>query len=300
MKKETKQLSDCFQHTTLEHEHLDYGKKGPELLEKYNLSSCQFFTVILRQQYIEREKFENTPFVLAEYQTLISPIRREAYALMEKRYSNNYEWVEEIINRYYPKEETDSQEWYKEFDLYIESLLQSHYPEALDNLIYEWAFYEKFTGDPDDFEEKDYQRIVKRYQNELHEYKKSLFYPIYEKIYRLNYQAILPPPLGDINHSCPTKQFYFIHENGTLHVAIGCSCGSGTRHTHGLYGHFFTLLQNQNIPITSFITEIDSNCQFKVIKQVDHLILYRHDLIGNYRLDGERVESIFKGIELYL
>lgn len=208
----------------------------------------------------------NTPFVFTRYQTFASPIRREAYKLMEKAFLNNYEWVKEIINRHYPKEETDPQAWHKEFDLYLESLLQSYYIDALDNLIYEGAFYEKFTGDPDDFEEKDYQKIAKTYKNELQEYKKSLFYPVYEKIHHFNYKLILPNPLGDMNHSCPTKQFYFIHKNDRLHVAIGCACGSGTRYTHGLYGHFFTLLQNQTIPVTSFITKIDKSCQFNLIK----------------------------------
>lgn len=47
----------------------------------------------------------------------------------------------------------------KEFDFYLESLLQSYYLEALDNLLYEWALFEKFTGATEDFEEEAYQKM---------------------------------------------------------------------------------------------------------------------------------------------
>lgn len=188
---------------------------------------------------------------------------------------------------------------YKEYDLYLEGLLQSFYPEALENLLYEWALYEKFDGDAEDFEDEDYQKIIQENSEDLTEYKKSLFFPTYEKRCKLNYPLILPHPLGELTHQCFTKQFYFMKDDKKLYVAVGCSCGSGTRYTHGLYGHFFTLLQKEGKPITSFVTKINKKCQFKVIKQAPHLILYKHDLIGNYSVGDKRKEEIFKGIDLY-
>jgi len=250
-------LSLLLSHETLDYALLDDDKKGPDLLKKYGTKPYEFFTVILTQQSIERMKFENTPFILTEYKTLPSPIRREAYELMERKFRHNFEFVKEIINTYYPKEKTNPQEWYEEYDLYQEN------PE------------------------------------ELNEYKKSLFLPIYEKRYKLNYAAILPHPLGGLSHSCLTKQFYFIKENKKLYVAIGCSCGSATRYVHGLYGHFFTLLQNEGKSIASFATEINEKCQFQIIKKTNHLILYQHDLIGNYAFENNNIEELFKGIELY-
>ena len=159
MNNTSKTLSSWLQYATLEHEPLDYTKKGQDLLKHYDSSICKFFTVILTQKSIEKEKFENTPFVLTRYQTLSPPIRREAYKLMEKEHSNNYERVKEIISLHYPKEKTDPQIWNKEFDFYLESLLQSYYLEALDNLLYEWALFEKFTGETEDFEEEAYQKM---------------------------------------------------------------------------------------------------------------------------------------------
>ena len=67
-----------------------------------------------------------------------------------------------------------------------------------------------------------------------------------------------------------------------------------------LYGHFFTLLQNRNIPIETFITKIDESCQFKVLKKVEHLILLRHDLLGNYKGEGKLENEIFKDVEFYV
>lgn len=292
-------LLSLLKYDDLNHAFYNYESLGQDLLQRYEPYNYKFFTVILNQKIIDKEMFIHTPYVFIEPQTFISPIRKEAFQIMDREHGNNYQWVEDIINLHYPKETTDRMVWTKEYDHYLECLLQSYYSQALENLLYEWACFEKFNGDSEDFEEEDYQKIIQENPQEVEQYKKSLFLPVYEKLYKLNYEAILPDPLGKIGHMCLRKQYYFMRENNILHVAKGCGCGSGTRYNHGLYGHFFTLLQDQKIPITSFITEIDENCEFKIIKQADHLILYRHHLIGNYQVDGQTAENVFAGIEMY-
>jgi hypothetical protein len=154
----------------------------------------------------------------------------------------------------------------------------------LESLLESWAI-DKFTGSVEDFNEQEYQKIIKKHRKAFIAYRKSLFMPYYEKTYQLNYEAILPSPLERFNHSCYLKQFYFIKTANQLLIATGCACGSGTRYHHGLFGHYFALLAKEGHRIKSFITRINKNCRFQIVKQADCLILYGHDLVGNFRVD---------------
>ena len=133
---------------------------------------------------------------VTKYRTLYSRIRKEAYKLMRREFYNKPEFIREIINTYYPKEKTNPQEWYEEYDLYLQCLIQSFYPQALENLLYEWAAYKKFEGDAEEFEKEDYQKIIQENQEEFNEYKKSLFFPTYEKLERFHSKSGLVLPVG--------------------------------------------------------------------------------------------------------
>jgi hypothetical protein len=44
---------------------------------------------------------------------------------------------------------------------------------------------------------------------------------------------------------------------------------------------------------------VDNKCNFKVKTKSKNLILLRHDLTGNYKIDREESEKILAGIEMY-
>jgi len=47
------------------------------------------------------------------------------------------------------------------------------------------------------------------------------------------------------------------------------------------------------------VTTVDSNYNFKIKTKSNNLILLRHDLTGNYKIDREESEKILEGIEMY-
>ena len=80
---------------------------------------------------------------------------------------------------------------------------------------------------------------------------------------------------------------------------MGCSSGSGTRETHGFYGHLFAEIQAKVKPIKTFVTAVDSKCKFEIKKKSENLILLRQDLTGNYKIDREESEKILECIDMY-
>ncbi len=260
--------------------------------------ATHYATVILEQDYIDHSRPENDRFFYTEYQRHNSHVRQEAFRLMRARNKNGYEFVDEIINQYFGKDAMDSMEWYEEYENYMECLLQSFYPDAVDNLIYLWAF-EKFSGKEEEFDEILFKLISEYRKEELVNYKKQIFMPIFEKKYFLKYNLILPSPLAEFNHSCWVKQFYLIHIDGNLHMAFGCSCGIDNRYQHGLYGHYFASLANERRKITSFITQIDKNCNFFITRISDNFIVQTQDLNSSYQISREKSDELLMGIEKY-
>jgi len=105
--------------------------------------------------------------------------------------------------------------------------------------------------------------------------------------------------LSDFAGRSLRSQLYIIKEDEKVSIAVGCSSGSGTRETHGFYGHLFAETQKKIKPIKTFVTTVDSECNFEVKTKTKNLILLRHDLTGNYKIEREESEKILEGIEMY-
>lgn len=260
--------------------------------------ASQFSTLILEQYYIDHTHPENAPFFLTEYKRELSQVKREAFRLMQARDKNIFDAVEEIINQFFGKDAMDSKEWYEEYEHYLECLVQSFFPDALENLSYLWAF-EKFSGKEEDFDEAIFKLISDRYNKELLNYRKQVFLPTYERKYYLKYDLILPSPLGIYNHACCIKQFYLIRIGASLHIASGCSCNAANSYQHGLYGHYFASLETEGKKITSFITEIDKKCNFLVKKNASHFIVHAEGLQEAYQISKKQSDELTKNIEKY-
>jgi len=273
MKKLKEKLSKLLRSEITRSGHVEYDLTAEALFNRYDSHANAFFTLIVEQDFIKKEAFEDTKFVSSKYETKIPAIRKEALKILNRKFNYRFEWVYDTIDQYYPEKETQRKKWYKEFENYFRCLIESCYPRALENLLQEWAF-EKFEGREENYNEQEYIHITNKNHKEFEEYRKSIFMPVYLKKYDLNFENILPETLGQFSHSCNIKQFYFIKNERELLVSCGCDCGSWTRYQHGILGHYFALLENRGIKIKTYIGKINFKCQFKVYKESENLILY--------------------------
>jgi len=118
--------------------------------------------------------------------------------------------------------------------------------------------------------------------------------------YEALYENILPGVLGKAMVRDYLSQYYMIKNNdtGQVYLTRGSSAGSGTRETHGYYGHLFAEWEKAGRKITSFIISIDEKCQVTT-KEVDHLVLMNMDLTGNYQIDRNESKTVLDGIDLF-
>lgn len=288
-----KSLKQLLNHVNLEQAHANSTTRIGDLKNQFDPSKFEFFTVILKQARINKEKFEKTPYLHSYYETHVSDIRSRAFDIMNKKYPQGFDWVNDIIHKHYPENSNRSHE---EFDHYIECLLQSFYPEAMKTLLYEWAYHQADT-EQEAISQEECREIVVKYKKQYDEYKKTIFMPHYLKRTELNFEKILPNPLGKLNHACSTKQFYFIKNDDKLIYSLGCRCGVETQFQHGMFAHFFTVLQREGVDIKSYIAKINQNCEFKIQKQSKQLIVYGESLLGEYNVDSAKYIGILKHVE---
>lgn len=252
--------------------YVDYEQKIDNLLNQYDLLRHNFFTLLLTEEQIDKESFVETKYVKVRYETHPSEIQKLSLKMLSKKHNHQFHWIYDIIHKYYSKNSSNNFIIEKEFSNYLKCLIEGCYPEVLENLLQSWAF-EKFTGEEDDYNDQEYRHIIDKNRKEFEEYRRSLFMPIFLKRYELNFEKILPKPLGQFSHSCPIKQYYFIKNNEELLLTLGCACGNETRYQDKLMSEFFSLLEKQGVKINTFIGQIDSHCKFKMIDMKQYLVL---------------------------
>ena len=291
-----KELLDLLKHNECQHVYQMSGEDHRDALRKIDRGNG-FFSVILIQEPIDESMMENPKYVRKIPITHTSRIEQEARSLMDSDYHGNYDWINEEIEKHYS--EIEDKDKYKEFDYYIKCLMDSYYPQALEECLWEWAMF-RWDDDPDgEFEEEQYQEVIDKYREEYDKYKKDVFLPQYLYEYEPIYENYIPYPLSDFAGRSLRSQLYIIKEDEKVSIAVGCSSGSGTRETHGFYGHLFAEIQTKVKPIKTFVTAVDSKCNFEIKKESENLILLRHDLTGNYKIDREESEKILDGIDMY-
>jgi hypothetical protein len=291
-----KELLDLLKHNECQHVYQMSGEYHRDAFKKIDRGDG-FFSVILIQEPLDESMMENPKYVRKIPITHTSRIEQKARSLMDSDYHGNYDWIKKEIEKHYP--EIEYKDKYKEFDYYIKCLMDSYYPYALENCLWEWAMF-KWDGDSDkEFEEEQYQEVIDKHKEEYEKYKKDVFLPQYLYEYEPIYENYIPYPLCDFAGRSLRSQLYIIKEDEKVSIAVGCSSGSGTRETHGFYGHLFAEIQTKVKPIRTFVAAVDSRCNFEIKKKSENLILLRHDLTGNYKIDCEESEKILDGIDMY-
>jgi len=291
-----KELSDLLKHNEFKHEYQMHGEDHRDAWKRIDKEN-EFFSVILIQEPLDESMMENPKYVKKIPVTHTSRIEQEARSLMDFDYHGNFNWINEEVKKHYP--EVEDKEFYKEFDYYIKCLLDSYFPKALENCLWEWAFF-RWDGDSDEeFEEKQYQQVTDKHREDFESYKKGVFLPQYLYEYEPIYENYIPYPLCEFAGRSLRYQLYIIKADENLSVAVGCSSGSGTRETHGFYGHLFAEIQKKIKPVKTFVATVDGKCNFEIKTKSNNLILFRHNLTGNYKIDREESEKILEGIEMY-
>jgi hypothetical protein len=101
-------LSSLLKSQKVEREYIHgYDQTAEDLMKCYDKNNSQFFTLILKQEPIDRKKFEKTQFIITEYETYTPEVRREALKKMDEKYNRGYQWVHQLINRYYPEQKAN-------------------------------------------------------------------------------------------------------------------------------------------------------------------------------------------------
>jgi len=259
----------------------------------------EFFSIILLQEPIHESMFDNPKYVKKIPVTHKSLVEQEAWNLMSDDYHRNYDWIHDEVAKHY--NELENKEKFKEFDYYLQCLLSSYYPQALEECLWDWAMFKWFDNNDSEaeFEEEQYNEIISQHEEEFEKYKKEVFLPQYKFDYELIYENYIPKPLCYFLGRSLRSQFYIIREdNSKLSIAMGSSIGSGTRETHGFYGHLFAEIQKKIKPIKTFVAIVDNKCNFKIKKKSENLILLRHDLTGNYKINHDISKQILDGISM--
>lgn len=133
-----KELSDLLKHNEFKHEYQMHGEDHRDAWKRIDKEN-EFFSVILIQEPLDESMMENPKYVKKIPVTHTSRIEQEARSLMDFDYHGNFNWINEEVKKHYP--EVEDKEFYKEFDYYIKCLLDSYFPKALENCLWEWAFF---------------------------------------------------------------------------------------------------------------------------------------------------------------
>jgi hypothetical protein len=117
--------------------------------------------------------------------------------------------------------------------------------------------------------------------------------------YFRDYSKQLPKNLYDHlpTERLTTQQVYVCKSGNSLKIATGSSSGSGTRESHGYFGHLFAEAQNRGKKIETFIVHFDQNVKMKMTLVPELVLSSPHDLIGNYGIDRKLSSKILKNIK---
>ena len=117
----------------------------------------------------------------------------------------------------------------------------------------------------------------------------------YERIYRHQ----LPTNLGNHlpNDGFSTQQVYVYKKGNDLKIGVGSSRGSGTRDSHGYFGHLFAEAQNRGKSVSTFLIHFNSRLDMTIKLKPELVLSAPHDLTSNYYINRALSEKILKNIK---
>lgn len=296
------ELLELFEHEVVDRIYHVNSRDEKNHLDAFNDidQSTDFYSIIVKKDVVDDSLRENPKYYQKIPEMHVSQI--ECSVRHELFFGNNnrllYPDVEKIVLAHDPDLKYDEKN--KQIDYYFKCLELSMIPEVFEEKIWYWA-YDKWimeNREEEDFEEAQCTEMKNKYQEEYDELKKELFMPRFEYRYELKYENFIPEPLLPIVGGGYITAHYVFLKDGKITMATGSSAGSGTRETHGFYGHLFAEVQKKIKPVKSFVLRVDKFCNLKLERSSDNLILYQHDLRGNYQICRAHSEKIVSGIEM--
>ena len=100
------------------------------------------------------------------------------------------------------------------------------------------------------------------------------------------------------NTGLVTQQVYVYKRGKDLKIAVGSTRGSGTRESHGYFGHLFAEAQNRGKSVPTFMVHFNSNLKMTIKLKPELILSSPHDLTGNYHIDRTLSEKIIKNVKL--
>ena len=278
----------------------DYKEKGFELKSQFSpfftkhteLSvgkDQELYSIIV----VQKDSPEYSPkYYKTKKEKIVSRLEEEINKKMfEKNNKLNKELEEYLENKGLKIEDKN---YYPEMDKRIAVLRQQLGKELEDELIKEEYFYHLLDKGMDEEEaEKKMEKINKK-SKEYEFFKEKNKKPRIETKKIRYYDNQLPK---EIIEFIPQgwfvwQQIYFVvdHEKKTIEYATGSYKGSGTRHSHGIYAHFFG--QNYEKVVETTVYQIDKEKTYTL--SLKGFVVLNQDLIGNYVIDRDESDKILR------
>jgi len=282
----------------------------------------ELFTIILKQEWLNEECYENPEKMIKEPQFHVS---RLEYLARTKVWDHNdrnlYEAFRKTItdhfNSGFNSEPATNKAIESIFDMFADCEKLRHYPKIFNREEFYWASYKWYDlhNEEEPFYWKDFTWLEKlwktllnkevflneadfieamkeKYPEEYKEWYQSFCFPAAVYKHHVRYDQILPPVLQDVACRDIWTQFYFIKKpNQGLHYASGSSAGSQAREYQGYCAHAFAELATQGKQITTYIIELHGTLESSITK-LNYLKTMDRDTTGNYRIDREQSREI--------
>ena len=283
----------------------------PQVTKSLLDNSVDLFSVIVFSEHSTPRMFDNPKYYKKTYETVNSVLNQESG---KKAFGNNaayMESLEEEIKRNHPEFLDQDSRCGPIYGKFLDNLAAQVFAktkkEIYSDVLLEYTSYWLMDHRPklwqkieknDDQDEQD--RKIQEFLEKNPKVKKSLHQQITSKekteIFSRRLDNQLPKNLARmISKLEVTKQLYFKRNNKDLQYGCGSTLGSGTREAHGAFGHLFANIQNGGKSIPTFIIYFDSRCKMTLFYNPG-LVLYPHDLTGNYRMSHKDSDEMLSNI----
>lgn len=253
---------------------------------------AEYFSIIVRQNGVDEDLLDDPSLVKKTPVRFASEIEEKAWRLV----GHNQEWNfarTNIENHFKNCPDVDID---KEFNNYMQCYVQSKSPEALQEIMWDWAILK--WGGEGNFGEEEFQITCFEHGQEFEQIRDQAFLPRYGHEYELIRKNFLLYPLCQVDDREGIAQFYFIKKGEQLSWIKGSHAGSYTRLAHGFYGHLFAQIQKRVKPVETCIISVNSRCEPELEEMSRDLMLMHGSLTGNYEINFKKSKKMLTGIKM--
>jgi hypothetical protein len=275
----------------------DNVKPNPKFIKELTESTDLFSVIVFSDYHTTKKAFNNPKFFKKEKEVVASAVSQRVYTNMSK---DNYQINERITKNV---KDDDS----KAIDAEVKKIEKEYRAKAQTELLIEEALYviEKkdkklYAKVENEFDDETSNKLALAYLDKHPQVKSKILKNINQENTETRYVRIfnrqLPKALANVLSGFSWQQVFFRKVGKEIFAIKSCSTGSGLRENHGFFGHSFAEVENGGKPVPTYIVKFDKNCKVDV-EYSPNLVLYGHELTGNYRIDHDIIKKILKNIK---